>query len=62
MAEKYNYYREEMKRVLPIDQYGISIQIRTTTGNTKWLALNAESLRVFNEVIVPAIPAPTEGT
>lgn len=56
VAEKFNYYREEMTRVIPVDQYGMSFQLRTTRGTTKWMLLNGESLRVFNEVIVPALP------
>ena len=42
--------------MIPVDQYGMSFQLRTTKGTTKWMALNAESLRVFNEVLVPALP------
>ena len=57
-VEEYNYYREEMSRLLPVDQYGFSFQIRTTRGTTKWLALNPDSLRIFNELIVPAMPVP----
>lgn len=45
MPEKFNYYKEEMTRILPVDEYGVSIQIRTTKGYTKWLALNPESFR-----------------
>ena len=60
MPEKYNYYRDEMQRILPIDQYGISIQIRTSSGKTKWMSLNRESLKILNEVIVPVLPVPTE--
>ena len=49
MPEKYNYYKDEMTRILPVDQYGVSIQIRTTKGHTKWLNLNPESFQTLQE-------------
>lgn len=55
MDETYNYYKEEMKRILPADEYGISIQIRTTKGYTKWLALNAESFKIFQEIFAKEV-------
>jgi len=49
MPEKYNYYRDEMSRILPVDQYGVSIQIRTNVGHTKWMALNPQSFQILQE-------------
>jgi hypothetical protein len=54
MSEK-TYYEDEMRRILPVDEYGISIQIKTSSGSTKWLTLNAESFQAFNAIIVPTL-------
>jgi phytoene dehydrogenase-like protein len=49
MSEKSNYYKDEMARILPVDQYGVLIQIKTTVGHTKWLALNPSSFQSLQE-------------
>jgi hypothetical protein len=53
MPDNYNYYKEEMTRIIPVDQYGVSIQIRTTVGYTKWLQLNPESFKSLQETFFP---------
>ena len=39
-----------MVRLLPVDQYGVSFQIRSALGHTKWLQLNPESFNNLQEV------------
>jgi hypothetical protein len=48
MSEPYRYYDEEAKSLLPIDQYGVSIKMRSTKGETKWLQLNEESFKAVS--------------
>jgi len=41
--EATTYYAEELNRLLPADEYGISFQFSSNKGKTKWITLNDES-------------------
>jgi hypothetical protein len=57
MPEQYIYYKDEMARILPVDQYGVSIKIRTQVGQTKWLALNPDCFKNLQEIFKEQITA-----
>lgn len=35
-----DYEWNEVKKVLPVDEYGVKIQVRNPTGKTKWMSFN----------------------
>jgi len=37
--DTYDYTAEQMKQLLPVDQYGIQIKMKSTSGETKWLTI-----------------------
>jgi hypothetical protein len=39
-----SYYDSELKQLLPIDEYGISFQMKAGNKSTKWITLNRESI------------------
>lgn len=41
--EATTYYADELNRLLPADEYGISFQFSSNKGKTKWITLNDES-------------------
>lgn len=44
------YYHDQMKRLVPVDEFKVSIKMRSSSGETHWMELNAESflaLRLF---------------
>lgn len=43
MKEKYCYVKEELKKLLPVNEYGVSIKLRSDSGETKWLLLDNEA-------------------
>jgi len=51
MSEPYKFYDAEAKCLLPIDQYGVSIKMRSTSGETKWLQLNEESFKAVSYIL-----------
>ena len=47
---KRTYYIDQMKRLNPVDEFKVSIKIRSTSGETNWMELNADcftALRLF---------------
>ena len=69
-----DYYNDEIKSVLPVDQYGVSFKVRSTTGETKWLEFNHQSYQaltgnfdalnrgnILRAVVTPQEPALTMG-
>lgn len=46
-----NYYLRELKKILPIDKYGATIVISSTSGKTKHLSLNRSFIKAFNSFI-----------
>ena len=46
-----SYYSDELKNLLPIDEYGIKMVLHSSSGKTKFLSLNAESFKDFNDFI-----------
>ena len=50
-TEKYNYYRDELSKLKETEYYP-TIQIRDGNGNnTKWLALNEESIPIIMDYL-----------
>jgi len=39
------YIEAQMKRLLPIDKYGIRIQLSSSSGKTNWIDVNKEILQ-----------------
>lgn len=37
-----NYYEDELQNLLPVDQYGVQIVLKTTKGKTKNMDLNKQ--------------------
>jgi carbonic anhydrase len=52
MSEPYNYYNEQVKYLLPIDEYGVQIKMTSTKGGTKWMPLNDESFKAVTDVLI----------
>ncbi len=48
---KENYYAKELSKLLPIDEYGVRIQLSSSNGQTKWIALNRESIKELNDFL-----------
>lgn len=42
LNEDYMYYRNEIKSILPEDQYGTKVKFQTTNGETKWMNVNED--------------------
>ena len=47
IVENYDYYYSQLEKLLPIDEYGITIKVRSTNGQTNELNLNEESLKAL---------------
>jgi hypothetical protein len=48
MNGEYNYYEEELNKVVDtLSEYPLNIQIRNDIATTKWLTLNNESAKVL---------------
>ena len=45
------YYDSELKSLLPIDEYGISFQMRSGGKSTKWITFNRDSLTALENFI-----------
>ena len=39
---QYDYIKDQVNNILPSDRYGISIKIRTTKGETKWMLIKSK--------------------
>lgn len=54
MSEPYRYYDEQVKRLLPIDEYGVRIKLESGLdrgGETKWMELNEESFKAVSYIL-----------
>jgi hypothetical protein len=49
IVENYDYYAGELKRLLPVNQYGIQIQLSSDTNKTKYLDLNRECIKALED-------------
>lgn len=53
IQENFKYYRDQIKSILPEDEYGVRVQMQSSRGSTKWMNLNKDffealdSLRVY---------------
>jgi hypothetical protein len=41
---EYNYYEKELKQLFPIDEFGVSFQMKAGNKSTKWITLNSKSI------------------
>lgn len=39
----YDYVRDQMKKIVPVDEYGAQIKIKSHAGETHWLSLDKEN-------------------
>lgn len=46
-----SYYEDELNSILPIDEYGVSIQLRSNGRSTKWMRLNEECVTALKGFI-----------
>ena len=54
MSEPYRYYDEQVRRLLPIDEYGVRIKLESGLergGETKWMELNEESFKAVSYIL-----------
>lgn len=57
------YYQDQMKRLYPVDEFKVSIMMRSTSGETNWLTLNADcftALRLFYRANRKKLNAPSK--
>ena len=50
-----DYVNEQLQQLVPVDQYGIQVQLTSTTGKTKWMTLTKENQQEYLSKIVQAI-------
>jgi hypothetical protein len=50
-GEYSSYYKSELNNVLPIDDYGCTIKIKSSKGESKWLNVNSDFVKAFNEFV-----------
>lgn len=39
----YDYVNEQMKKIVPVDEYGVQIKVKSHGGETHWLSLDKEN-------------------
>ena len=57
------YYQDQMERLVHVDRYKASIKIKSTSGETKWMELNADcftALRLFYRANREKLNAPAK--
>lgn len=50
-----DYVTDQLQQLVPVDEYGIQIQLTSTKGKTKWMTLTKENQQEYLNKIVPAI-------
>ena len=57
------YYQDQMKNLVPVDEFKVSIKMQSTNGETKWMELNADcfmALRLFYKANQKKLNAPAK--
>jgi hypothetical protein len=57
------YYQDQMKRLVPVDDFKASIKVRSSSGETNWMELNADcfkALRLFYRANQTKLNAPAK--
>lgn len=49
---EHNYYDEQVKYLLPIDEFGVQIKMTSTKGETKWMPLNDKSFKTVTDALI----------
>jgi hypothetical protein len=39
----YDYVNNQMKKIVPVDEYGVQIKVKSQAGETHWLSLDKEN-------------------
>jgi len=39
----YGYVNDQMKKIVPVDEYGVQIKVKSHAGETHWLSLDKEN-------------------
>ena len=47
LKEEDSYLKDQLQNLLPIDEYGVSLKMSSTSGNTKYLTINENNVENF---------------
>ncbi len=50
LKENFSYYRDEIKSILPEDEYGVQVQMSSTKGKTKWMNINKDFFKALESL------------
>ena len=50
------YYTSELNKLLPLDEYGVTIQLKGSGRETKWMNLTIELINTIRDVYQDSLP------
>jgi hypothetical protein len=51
LNEDYKYYLSELRKLLPINEYGAQLQVTSSNGKTKWMNLNRQLVTALMDIV-----------